>query len=79
MPSKISLTGYRLSHVACRNAPPPPIGVVLHEEVSLPIIHQDKTRQFRVRTHLAGRLIRLAGQLGSGARVSASFYRASAY
>jgi len=75
MPSKISLTGYRLSHVACRNAPPPPIGVVLHEEVSLPIIHQ----QFRVRTHLAGRLIRLAGQLGPGARVSASFYRASAY
>ena len=24
-----------LSHVACRNAPPPPIGVILHEEVGL--------------------------------------------
>ena len=31
----------RLSHVACRNAPPPPIGVILHEVYQLFI----KTRQ----------------------------------
>ena len=42
LPSKISLTGQRLSHVACRNAPPPPIGVILHEEVYQLFI---KTRQ----------------------------------
>ena len=46
LPSKISLTGYRLSHVTCRNAPPPAIGVILHEEVCQVIsIRQDKTRR----------------------------------
>ena len=32
----------RLAPVACRNAPPPPIGVILHEEVYQLFI---KTRQ----------------------------------